>query len=322
MSRIRPADRHSIREAAAILAEGGVVAFPTETVYGLGAVVTLDRAIARVFAVKGRPARNPLIAHVAEVAAARPIVQFDERAERLAAAFWPGPLTLVLPLKVGSIVSPLVTAGLPTLAVRLPAHPVARELLGTLGLPVAAPSANRSGRPSPTQAQHVLADLGDAIDLVLDGGACPLGVESTVIDLSEPGRAVLLRPGGVPRRAVEEVIGPLAERRLEEPVRSPGLLGRHYAPSKPLRLEAREVAPDEALLAFGPVVPKGARRTLNLSPKGDLAEAAAHLFAMLRELDRDDVRAIAVMPIPSTGLGEAINDRLRRAALPPEPAAS
>lgn len=319
MSRILPADSEGIARAAAVLAGGGVVAFPTETVYGLGAVVTSDRAVARVFAIKGRPLANPLIAHVADDAVARPIVMFDARAERLADAFWPGPLTLVLPLKVASIVSPLVTARLPTLAVRVPSHPVAHALLDRVGLPVAAPSANRSGRPSPTRAGHVAADLGDAVDLILDAGPCAVGVESTVIDLSEPDRALLLRPGGVTREAIEALIGPLAERQPDEPVRSPGLIGRHYAPSKPLRLEATEVAPDEALLAFGPEPLPGARRTLNLSPKGDLAEAAAHLFDMLRELDQADVRAIAVMPIPPRGLGEAINDRLRRAAIAPEP---
>lgn len=318
MSRILPADREGIARAAAILAEGGLVAFPTETVYGLGAIVTSDRAVARVFAVKGRPSANPLIAHVAEIEAARPIVQFDARAERLAERFWPGPLTLVLPLKVSGIVSPLVTAGLSTLAVRLPSHPVARQLLAAVGLPVAAPSANRSGRPSPTRAEHVEADLGEVVDLILDSGPCEVGVESTVIDLSEPERAVLLRPGGVPRAAIEELIGPLTPPQADAPARSPGLIGRHYAPTKPLRLEAREVAADEALLAFGPHPLVGARYTLNLSPTGDLAEAAAQLFDMLRALDRKDVRAIAVMPIPEVGLGEAINDRLRRAAMPAE----
>lgn len=322
MSRVLRADAHAIGRAAAILAEGGIVAFPTETVYGLGAVVTADRAVARVFAVKGRPTANPLIAHVADVATAQPIVTFDARARKLAEAFWPGPLTLVLPLKAGGMVSPLVTAGLPTLAIRLPSHPVARELLAAVGLPVAAPSANRSGRPSPTRAEHVEADLGEAVDLILDAGPCPVGVESTVVDLSEPDRALLLRPGGLPRAAIEAVIGPLDERQAGEPVKSPGLIGRHYAPSRPLRLNAEAVDADEALLAFGPRVPAGARHTLNLSPRGDLAEAAAHLFEMLRALDREDVRAIAVMPIPRTGLGEAINDRLRRAAMAPEPAAA
>lgn len=318
MSRVVAADSRGIERAAEVLAAGGLVAFPTETVYGLGAVVTSDRAVARIFSAKGRPTANPLIAHVAEAATARPIAAFDERAERLAEAFWPGPLTLVLPLKVGGIVSPLVTAGLSTLAVRLPSHPVARELLAAVGLPVAAPSANRSGRPSPTRAEHVAADFGEAVDLILDAGPCPVGVESTVIDVSEPERALLLRPGGLPREAIEALIGPLDGRREGEPVKSPGLIGRHYAPSKPLRLDAAEVGPDEALLAFGPAPPPGARRTLNLSPRGDLGEAASHLFDMLRALDREDVRAIAVMPIPCTGLGEAINDRLRRAAIPPE----
>ncbi len=320
MNRLVPADGAGIREAARALAEGRLVAFPTETVYGLGAVVTDDRAVARIFVAKRRPHHNPLIAHAADRAMAAGFAWLDERAERLADAFWPGPLTLVLPLKTGVPVSPLVTAGLSTVGVRVPAHPVARRLIEETGLPVAAPSANRSGRVSPTTAEHVLRDLGDAVDLVLDAGPCPVGLESTIVDLSEPERARLLRPGGLSRERIEALIGPF-EGVDGGPVRAPGLLGRHYAPRRPLRLGARRVAADEALLAFGPEPPAGARITLNLSPRGDLAEAAANLFAMLRRLDEAEVRAIAVMPIPAEGLGEAINDRLRRAALPVEPVA-
>ena len=320
MNRLVPADGAGIREAARALAEGRLVAFPTETVYGLGAVVTDDRAVARIFVAKRRPHHNPLIAHAADRAMAAGFAWLDERAERLADAFWPGPLTLVLPLKSGVPLSPLVTAGLSTVGVRVPAHPVARRLIEETGLPVAAPSANRSGRVSPTTAEHVLRDLGDAVDLVVDAGPCPVGLESTIVDLSEPDRARLLRPGGLSRERIEALIGPL-EGVDGGPVRAPGLLGRHYAPRRPLRLGARRVAADEALLAFGPEPPAGARITLNLSPGGDLAEAAANLFAMLRRLDEAEVRAIAVMPIPAEGLGEAINDRLRRAALPVEPVA-
>ncbi len=311
------ADGKGIRRAAAVLRRGGLVAFPTETVYGLGAIATQDVATARIFLAKGRPANNPLIVHLAALEQALGFVWMDARARRLAEAFWPGPLTLVLPLKTRSVISKLATAGLSTVGIRIPAHPVARKLLELTGLPVAAPSANPSGRPSPTRAEHVRADLGDAVDLILDGGPCPVGVESTVIDASDPERLVLLRPGGVPRERLEKVAGvavaPLTD---DGPVRSPGLVGRHYAPRRPLRLEARAVAPDEALLAFGPEPLEGARVMLNLSPAGDLEEAAANLFAMLRALDREGVRAIAVMPIPREGLGEAINDRLQRAALP------
>ncbi len=321
MSRILPADARGIRAAARALAEGRLVAFPTETVYGLGAIVTDDRAIARIFLAKRRPHHNPLIAHAADRSMAAGFAWLDERAERLAEAFWPGPLTLVLPLKNGVPVSPMVTAGLSTVGVRVPAHPVARRLVEETGLPVAAPSANRSGRVSPTTAAHVARDLGETVDWILDAGPCSVGVESTIVDLSEPERARLLRPGGIPRERIEALIGPLEGAASGGPVRSPGLLGRHYAPRRPLRLEAQRVAGDEALLAFGPEPLAGARVTLNLSPRGDLVEAAANLFAMLRRLDEADVRAIAVMPIPREGLGEAINDRLRRAALPAEPVA-
>lgn len=317
----RPADPAGIAFAAGVLRRGGLVAFPTETVYGLGALATEDAAIARVFEAKGRPAVNPLILHVATIAAGREIAVFEDRAEALAAAFWPGPLTLILPLRRGARISPRAVAGLDTVAVRVPGHAVAQALLAQVGGPVAAPSANRSGRVSPTTATHVLADLDGRIDLVLDDGPVPIGVESTVLDLSRPGQVGLLRPGGLTRAAIEAVVGLLESPATApgEPVRSPGLLLRHYAPRTPLRLGATDVAPDEALLAFGPSPPGGAVMTRNLSVSADLAEAAHNLYAMLRELDAAGARRIAVMELPATGLGEALADRLRRAAeTPPE----
>ncbi|MCB1883721.1 MAG: threonylcarbamoyl-AMP synthase [Geminicoccaceae bacterium] len=311
-------DEAGLARAARALQAGGLVAFPTETVYGLGAAVTDGGAVARVYAAKGRPAHNPLIVHVASLEAARRLGAFDGRAELLAEAFWPGPLTLVLPQRRPNRLSALATAGLDTVALRFPGHPVARALLAAAGLPVAAPSANPSGQTSPTTAAHVLADLGDALDplrdLVVDGGDCPLGVESTVVDLSSPDRARLLRPGGLPRAVLGGLIGPLLGPEAEAPLRSPGLLGRHYAPRLPIRLDACEVGPDEALLAFGPDPLMGARIVLNLSVDGRLDEAARNLYAHLRRLDASDAAAIAVMPIPEEGLGEAIADRLRRAA--------
>jgi L-threonylcarbamoyladenylate synthase len=306
----------AIAEAAGLLREGQLVAFPTETVYGLGGVATNDAAVARIFAAKGRPAHNPLIAHLADPADLPALAEVDERAERLARRFWPGPLTLVLRQKEGSPISRLVTAGLPTIAVRVPGHAVAQALLREVKLPVAAPSANPSGRVSPTTAGHVAADLGEAVAMVLDGGACPVGVESTVLDVSEPGVARLLRPGGLARDEIEDLVGPLAEAGPGGPLRAPGQLASHYAPRLPIRLDAEEVAADEALLAFGPRPPPGGKAMLNLSPTGDLEEAARNLFAMLRELDASGARGIAVMPIPRGGLGEAIRDRLRRAAAP------
>jgi len=312
-----------IERAAQALRAGRLVAFPTETVYGLGAIATDDRAVARIFAAKGRPRFNPLIVHVAEPAAARALVCWSELAEHLAARFWPGALTLVLPRAAGCPLSLLVSAGAATVGLRLPAHPVARALLEATALPLAAPSANPAGGVSPTTAEHVAEGLGDRVEVILDGGRCPIGIESTVLDLSE-GEPRLLRPGGVTRSALEAEIGPLAlgPATAGRARRAPGQLESHYAPARPLRLEAGTVAPDEALLAFGPRPPEGAAAMLNLSAKSDLEEAAANLFAMLRRLDRPDVRAIAVMPIPAGGLGEAIRDRLRRAAAPrPAPAA-
>ena len=313
-------DAAGIAEAAAVLGKGGLVAFPTETVYGLGALATDAEAVARVFRAKGRPAHNPLILHVAETDLARRFAVFDQRAERLAAAFWPGPLTLVLPLKTDGGIARAATAGLDTVAVRVPRHPTAKQLLEAVGGPVAAPSANRSGQVSPTTADHVLADLDGRIDLVLDAGPVAVGIESSVLDLTRA-RARILRPGSITRAAIEASIGPLDadepgadEPGAGEPLRSPGLLARHYAPQTPLRLDATSVDKDEALLAFGPAPVRGAGWTLNLSPTGDLEEAAHNLYAMLRALDEKGARRIAVMRLPRTGLGEALADRLKRAA--------
>jgi len=311
---IEPATPDAIARAARLLREGGLVAFPTETVYGLGADAAADAAVARLFAAKGRPHFNPLIAHVSDLHAAHRIAIVGALAETLAKRFWPGPLTLVLPRRADSPVSLLATAGLDSIAVRVPAHPVARALLAAFGGPIVAPSANRSGQVSPTTAAHVAEDFGTDIPLILDGGPTPHGLESTVVDLTGEDPAIL-RPGAIPREALEEWLGDLGAPR-GGPIRSPGQLASHYAPRRPLRLEATDVHTHEALLAFGPGTPAGALRTLNLSPSGDLVEAASHLFAHLRALDHAPVRAIAVMPIPERGLGEAINDRLRRAAAP------
>ncbi len=317
--RLRTADRRAIEEAAEVLRAGGLVAFPTETVYGLGADATNDRAVAAIFEAKRRPRFNPLIVHVPDAAAAAAHATFDARAEDLARRFWPGPLTLVLPRAAGCEVSLLCGAGLETLAVRAPDHPVAQRLLAAAGRPLAAPSANISGQVSPTRAAHVARSLGDRVDLVLDGGPCPLGLESTVLDLTGE-RPVLLRPGGVTQEALEAELGDLyraAPEGAEGTAKSPGRLASHYAPGRPLRLDATRVAADEALLAFGPNPPAGAAETLNLSESGDLVEAAANLFAHLHALDDPRFAAIAVMPVPEEGLGAAINDRLRRGATPP-----
>jgi L-threonylcarbamoyladenylate synthase len=311
--------QEDIEAAASALRAGRPVAFPTETVYGLGAVATDDRAIAAIFAVKRRPRFNPLIVHVANRDAASALACWNDAAERLAARFWPGPLSLVLPRAPGSPLSLLVSAGLDTVALRVPAHPLARALLAATALPVAAPSANPAGEVSPTTAEHVANALGERVEIILDGGPCPIGLESTVLDLT--GQAPrLLRPGGLVRSRIEAEIGPLQAAPVagaeDEAALSPGQQASHYAPARPVRLDARTVAPDEALLAFGPRPIAGAAMTLNLSPAGDLEEAAANLFAMLRALDRPGIRAIAVMPIPREDLGEAICDRLARAAAP------
>ena len=307
----------TIEEAARLLRKGGLVAFPTETVYGLGGDATSERAVAAIFEAKGRPKFNPLIAHVLGAREAQRFVQWSAAADRLAAEFWPGPLTFVLPRAERSPIALLATAGLDTVAIRAPSHPVAQALIRAAGLPLAAPSANRSGAVSPTRADHVAESLGERVPLILDGGPCLVGVESTVLDLTAP-TPVLLRPGGATREAIEAAIGPIALAGAlpsgNAARSSPGQLRSHYAPSRPMRLEARHVTPDEGLLAFGPHPPDGAAMTCNLSPAGDLGEAAANLFACMRALDRSEIGRIAVMPIPQTGLGLAINDRLRRAA--------
>jgi L-threonylcarbamoyladenylate synthase len=305
---VRPAGPETIAQAARLLARGRLVAFPTETVYGLGADASNGEAVAAIFAAKGRPRFNPLIVHVATLEAARAQAHFQPLAEKLAAAFWPGPLTLVLPRRAEATVSLLVSAGLDTVALRMPAHPVAIALLRELGRPLAAPSANASGRITATSAAHVAQELGGKLDLILDGGATPLGLESTVIGFDD-GQAVLLRPGAIARDAIEAITGPLAA--AGGTIQSPGQLESHYAPSARLRLNVAKPEPGEALLGFGTVTDAW----LNLSPRGDLNEAAANLFSMLRDMD-EQVAAIAVSPIPETGLGEAINDRLRRAASP------
>jgi L-threonylcarbamoyladenylate synthase len=307
----------SIAEAARQVQQGGLVAFPTETVYGLGGDATNERAVAAIFAAKGRPRFNPLISHVLDARDAQRFVRWDDVAERLAARFWPGPLTLVLPRADGSPIALLTTAGLDTVAIRAPSHPIAQALIRAAARPLAAPSANRSGAVSPTTAEHVAQSLGERVPIILDGGSCPIGVESTVLDLTAS-TPTLLRPGGATREAIEALIGPLALSEAlpsgEAALKSPGQLKSHYAPARSVRLDARSVAADEGLLAFGADVPRGAMSTLNLSPSGDLGEAAANLFSMMRALDRPGVGRIAVMPIPETGLGLAINDRLRRAA--------
>ncbi|MFO1048320.1 MAG: L-threonylcarbamoyladenylate synthase [Geminicoccaceae bacterium] len=315
MGPLRTPDAGAIAAAADLLCSGRLVAFPTETVYGLGGIATSDEAVAGIYAAKGRPAHNPLIVHVADLDGVDALARLDRRALAVAEAFWPGPLTLVLPQAAGSPLSRLATAGLDTVAIRLPAHPVAQALLRAVALPVAAPSANPSGLVSPTTAVHVAADLGGRVDLVLDGGACPVGVESTVLDLSGP-LPRMLRPGGLDRARIEAMLGPLAETVETARPRSPGQLASHYAPRLPLRLDATAVGPDEALLAFGPEPLPGGMARRNLSPTGDPAEAARNLFAMLRELDASGASAIAVMPIPAHGLGEAVRDRLSRAAAP------
>lgn len=314
-ARPRRADTRAIADAARLLREGGLVAFPTETVYGLGADASNGRAVARVFEAKGRPQFNPLIVHVASLAEAERYAVFDDTARHLAQAFWPGALTLVLPRASGCTLSELVSAGLDTVALRVPSHPTALKLLTASAVPVAAPSANASGRISATTAQHVAQSLGDKVDLILDGGATPLGLESTVIGF-DGAQPVLLRAGAIARADIEAVVGPLVA--PSGKIQSPGQLASHYAPRAALRLDAMTVKPDEALLAFGPLIPAGGRKMLNLSALGDLREAAANLFAMLHVLDAPEAAAIAVMPVPDFGLGEAINDRLRRAAAPRE----
>ena len=321
-TRILPAGAAATAAASQVLAEGGLVAFPTETVYGLGADAANAAAIARLYQAKGRPAFNPLIAHVGDLDAARKIARFDAVALRLAETFWPGPLTLVLPKAQNCPVAELATAGLDTVAVRIPAHPVARDILRAFGRAVVAPSANLSGHVSPTTAAHVRGDLEGRIELIVDGGAVEVGVESTIVGCFDG--PMLLRPGGMPRAAIERVIGHAlvkppadAESETGQPL-APGMLASHYAPRARVRLDAEQVQAGEALLAFGPDKISGVDSTvtvLNLSVSGDLDEAAANLFGHLRALDASGAGTIAVMPVPNEGLGEAVNDRLRRAAV-------
>jgi L-threonylcarbamoyladenylate synthase len=319
---ILAAGEAAVAAAARCLATGGLVAFPTETVYGLGADAANAAAIARLYQAKGRPAFNPLIAHVGDLAAARRLGRFGAQAMALAQAFWPGPLTLVVPKTEDCPVAELATAGLDTVAIRVPAHPLAQAILKAFGGAVVAPSANLSGHVSPTTAAHVAADLSGRIDLIVDGGAVEVGVESTILGCFDA--PMLLRPGGVPREAIERVL----ELRLQQPPAdtnsetaqplAPGMLASHYAPRTKVRLDAEHIEEGEALLGFGLPLPPGADRAMaamNLSARGDLHEAAAHLFGYLRALDARQARTIAVMPIPDEGLGEAINDRLRRAAI-------
>jgi L-threonylcarbamoyladenylate synthase len=316
-TRLAQADDAAIREAAVILSGGGLIAFPTETVYGLGADATNPLAVARLYEAKGRPAFNPLIAHVGDLAAAERIGTFDAMARRLAIAFWPGPLTLVVPARKDTPVCDLARAGLSTVAIRVPSHPVARKLITATRKPVVAPSANRSGHVSPTTASHVMSDLRDKVDFVLNGGPTQVGVESTIVACLDGG-PTLLRAGGLTRHDIEAVIG----HALSGPavagddLLAPGQLASHYAPRARVKLDVAKVTAGQALLAFGPLLPPGtekAAQVLNLSPTGDLAEAAANLFAHLRTLDAS-ATTIAVMPIPDEGLGEAINDRLARSA--------
>lgn len=313
----RQPDAATMAEAAALIAAGQLVAMPTETVYGLAADATNARAVAAIYAAKGRPSFNPLIVHVSDIAMAERYVAPTALARRLASTFWPGPLTLVLPKRSASGIAELVTAGLETVAVRVPAHPVALELIRTSGRPLAAPSANPSGRLSPTRAADVAAELGDKVGLVLDGGPARHGLESTVVEASGE-QPVLLRPGAIAAEDIAAVAGRPVLRPEADPSlpSSPGQLASHYAPRAALRLDASDVRTGEALLAFGRDVPATTGPVVNLSPAGDLVEAAANLFAALRTLDASGASAIAVMPIPGHGLGEAIGDRLRRAAAP------
>lgn len=309
---IEAASPAAVAGAGERIRRGEAVAFPTETVYGLGADACSDDAVARVFEIKKRPSFNPLIVHVADLDEAAALGEFDDDARALADAFWPGPLSVVVPRRHGCPLSLLACAGLDTVAFRVPGHAVAAALLAAARRPIAAPSANASGRVSPTRAEHVAESLGDGVP-ILDGGPCPVGVESTVIACTGS-RPALLRPGGVAVEEIASIVGPVGPAAANGPARSPGMLRRHYAPNARLRLDARSVEPGEALLSFGRHRIPGAALERNLSPSGNLAEAAANLFAMLRDLDRSGASGIAVTPIPEAGLGKAVNDRLRRAA--------
>ena len=306
----RIAGEDALDEAVAILRDGGLVAVPTETVYGLAARADRDDAVAAIYRAKGRPSFNPLIVHVAEFAAAHALAETDERAEALAAKLWPGALTMVLPLRADAGLAPAVTAGLATVALRCPAHPLMRALLEACDFPLAAPSANRSGAISPTEPAHVAASLGNAMPLILDGGVCAAGLESTIVALRRDGRWQILRPGPIDRERIVAILG-AGNESLVSPgaIEAPGQMASHYAPSKPLRLSADDAAPDEYLIGFGPV-----RGQITLSAAGDLGEAAARLYRCLHKADAAPLPRIAIAPVPEGGIGTAINDRLRRAA--------
>lgn len=308
-AQIRAADPAGIAAAADRLRGGGLVALPTETVYGLAARADRAEAVAEIYRAKGRPDFNPLIVHVPSLAAAERLALFDDRARALANAFWPGALTLVLPLRTDAGIAPAVTAGLPTIALRCPAHPVMRAVLEATGLPLAAPSANRSGGVSPTRADHVAASLGAVVPLVLDGGACAAGIESTIVALRDQGRWQILRPGPIAEAQISAILGTDPDVVTSAAIEAPGQLASHYAPGKPVRLNAVKVTPDEFLIGFGAVA-----GDISLSPSGDLAEAAAGLYAALHAGAAAGQPRIAVAPIPDEGIGAAINDRLRRAA--------
>ncbi len=309
-AQIRAADSAGIAAAAQQLRAGGLVALPTETVYGLAARADQAESVAAIYRAKGRPDFNPLIVHVPSVAAARSLARLDDRAEALAAAFWPGALTLVLPVRVEAAIAPAVTAGLPTIALRCPAHPVMRAVLDATGLPLAAPSANRSGGVSPTRADHVAASLGDAVPMILDGGSCAAGLESTIVALREGGAWQVLRPGPITESQISAILGQGPDAVTSAAIEAPGQLASHYAPGKPVRLSAAAAEPDEFLIGFGPVP-----GDVSLSPTGDLAEAAARLYAALHAGAAAPKPRIAVAAIPDDGIGAAINDRLRRAAI-------
>ena len=306
---VRPADAAAIAAAAALLVTGEPVAVPTETVYGLAARADSPAAVAAIYAAKGRPDFNPLIVHVTDLAQAETLALLDDRARRLAAKFWPGALTMIVPLKEGARIAPAVTAGLPTIALRCPAHPVMRAVLAATGLPLAAPSANRSGAVSPTTAAHVAASLAGRIELVLDGGACATGLESTIVALRDNGGWQLLRPGPVTATQIARVLGTLADAETSALIEAPGQLASHYSPGKPMQLNAVAADSDEFLIGFGIV--KG---MVSLSSSGDLNEAAARLYDCLHMAAASAQSRIAVAPIPNVGIGGAINDRLRRAA--------
>lgn len=307
--RVLAADPDGIAQATAVLEQGGLVAVPTETVYGLAARADRDESVAAIYRAKGRPSFNPLIVHVADLDQARALAQFDSVSERLAERFWPGPLTLVLPLRDGACVAPAVTAGLVTVALRCPAHPAMAAVLRACDFPIAAPSANRSGAISPTTAEHVAASLGGKVDLILDAGPCLAGVESTILAVREGGEWEILRPGPITREVLEEVIGSPPSRSANDTIEAPGQLASHYAPGKPMRLGAIESEADEFLIGFGSVVGE-----FQLSSQGDLTDAASRLYAALYAGAASPRPRIAVAPIPNEGIGVAINDRLRRAA--------